>query len=237
MYSILFSEYAVYVLVFNMEWLLPGSPDTSACLAYLRHWLHAVGVYCRHTSILLVGTRKDRVRDPREHEAVSDALYAALRSHPSWPAVSEFRDGELSTGRGVLCFFPVDNTLGGRDPVVSRLMRSIEKTVREADHLRHSVPFAWLALLDRVEALKQERRLALPIAEVVLLGTAAGMPSGAGMVVEAEARLALQFLDRLGLVMHHPAVPDLVILRPAEFLFPYFTKIICNFQVRADVVR
>ena len=235
MYSVLFSEYAVYVLVFNMEWLLPGSPDAPACLAYLRHWLHTVGVYCRRASILLVGTHKDRVRDPREHEAVGGALYDALHAHPSWPAVLEFREGELSTGRGVLCFFPVDNTLGSRDPVVGRLMRCVEATVRESEHLRHWVPFAWLALLDRIEALKQGSCLAVPLAEAVRLGAECGMPSGPALGAEAEAVLALRFLDRLGLVLHHPAVPGLVILRPAEFLFPYFTKIICNFRVGPGV--
>jgi hypothetical protein len=39
--------------------------------------------------------------------------------------VAPFLEGELPTGRGVLSFFPVDNTLGNRDPVVGRLMRQV----------------------------------------------------------------------------------------------------------------
>jgi hypothetical protein len=42
LYSVLFSEYAVYVLAFSMEWLLPGSLDMEAALGYLRHWLQTV---------------------------------------------------------------------------------------------------------------------------------------------------------------------------------------------------
>ena len=37
--------------------------------------------------------------------------------------VAPFLEGEVATGRGVLCFFPVDNTRGNRDPVVAHLMR------------------------------------------------------------------------------------------------------------------
>jgi hypothetical protein len=72
---------------------------------------------------------------------------------------------------------------------------------------------------------KQERRLVLPLAAFEGLCAAAGMPTRPSLGLAAEAALALRFLDRLGLLMHHPSVPHLVILRPAEFLFPYFTKV------------
>ena len=236
LYSILFSEFAVYVLAFNMEWLLPGSPDREDGLAYLRHWLHTVGVYCRNTSIMLVGTHKDRVREPREHELMSGLLHEQFREHPSWPSVSEWKDGQLSTGRGVLCFFPVDNTLGNRDPAVGALMREVEARVRESEHLQHTVPFAWMALLDRLEALKQGGRAVVALDEFRALCGGAGLPSAPGLGMAAEADMALRFFNRLGLLMHHPSVPQLVILRPAEFLFPYFTQVICDFRVHSALI-
>jgi hypothetical protein len=86
LYSILFSKLAVYVLVFNMEWLLPSSPDREEGLVYQLHWLGAhCGVYCRNTCIMLMGTHKDRVREPCEHELISRLLYEQLLELPSWP--------------------------------------------------------------------------------------------------------------------------------------------------------
>ncbi len=236
LYSILFSEFAVYVLVFNMEWLLPDSPDLEDGLAYLRHWLHTVGVYCRHTSIILVGTHKDRVQQPREHELISGLLYQQFREHPSWPSVSEWQDGQLSTGKGVLYFFPVNNTLGNRDPVVGALMRQVEMLVRASAHLQHTVPFAWMALLDRLESLKQGGRLVVSLDEFRVLCGEAGLPSAPGLGMAAETHMVLNFFNRLGLLMHHRSVPLLVILRPAEFLFPYFTQVICDFKVHTALI-
>jgi hypothetical protein len=183
---------------------------------------------------MLVGTHKDRVREPREHELISRLLYEQFREYPSWPSVSEWQDGQLSTGRGVLCFFPVDNTLGNRDPMVGALMREVEARVRESEHLQHTVPFAWMALLDRLEALKQGGRAVVALDEFRALCGGAGLPSAPGLGMAAEADMVLRFCNRLGLLMHHPSVPQLVILRPAEFLFPYFTQVICDFLVHSE---
>ena len=98
--------------------------------------------------------------------------------------------------------------------------------MRGAEHLRHAVPFAWMGLMDRLEALKQARVLAVPLDRFVALCAEAGMPTRPQTPLAAEAELALRFLGRLGLLFHHPSVPHLVVLRPAEFLFPYFTKVL-----------
>ena len=136
----------------------------------------------------------------------------------------------------MLCFFPVDNTLGNRDPVVGALMREVEARVRESEHLQHTVPFAWMALLDRLEALKQGGRAVVALDEFRALCGGAGLPSAPVLGMAAEADMALRFFNRLGLLMHHPSVPQLVILRPAEFLFPYFTQVICDFRVHSALI-
>ena len=41
-----------------------------------------VGVYCRGASILLVGTHKDRVPDPRDHERISYLLIDRFQAPP-----------------------------------------------------------------------------------------------------------------------------------------------------------
>ncbi len=51
------------------------------------------------------------------------------QENPSWVRVAPFRKGEVATGRGVLFFFPVDNTLGNRDPVVGRLMCQVRASL------------------------------------------------------------------------------------------------------------
>ena len=235
-YSILFSEYAVYVLVFNMEWLLPGSADMESGIRYLRHWLHTLSAYCRITSILLVGTHKDKVQEPREHEYVNNNLYDALRDIPAWHRVVWFQEGEVSTGRAPMAFFPVDNTKGNADPVISKLMKQIDQAIRGSDHLRHKVPFAWMGLIDRLEALKQENCLLLEFDQFRDMCKKSGFPSAPPLDLNVEVELALNFLHKLGLLMYHSAVPNLVILRPAEFLFPYFTKIICDFRWHSSLI-
>ena len=45
-----------------------------------------VGVYCRGASILLVGTHKDRVPDPRDHERISYLLIDRFQAPPPRPS-------------------------------------------------------------------------------------------------------------------------------------------------------
>jgi hypothetical protein len=236
MYSILFSEYAIYVLVFNMKWLLPGSADLESGIRYLRYWLHSVSVYCKTTSILLVGTHKDNVPEPRLHEHVNNMLFERLHDLPAWQKILWLHDGEISTGRAPLSFFPVDNKRGSSDPIISKLMKNIEGAIKSSDHLKHKVPFAWMDLMDRLEALKQQHCLILDIDRFKEFCGECGFPSSDGYTLNSEAEIALNFLHKLGMVMYHHSVPNLVILRPAEFLFPYFSKIICDFKWHSSLI-
>ena len=231
LYSILFSQNAVYVLVFNMEWLLDGSPLMAEGLNYIRHWLFTVQVYCRRPSIILVGTHKDRVRDRRQHTNISIVLRNELEAHPSWERVVKNTGG--SSTSGVLCFFPVDNMQGRNDQETRNLMRVIEQITYQSEHLKYKVPFAWLALLDKMEELKESNRQVLETSEFLEICKAVGFPSSASLDVIREMVLARQFLSRLGLLMFHESVPHLVILKPSEFLFPYLTKIICDYDLHS----
>jgi hypothetical protein len=93
------------------------------------------------------------------------------------------------------------------------------------------VPSAWLVLFDSIEESKREGHLSITMAEFEAASYAAGLPTSALLSLDTEMKMVLSFLGRLRLLMHHPAAPDLVILRPAEFLFPYFTRILYDFMI------
>jgi hypothetical protein len=42
LYSVLLSEYAVYVITFDLAWFAGDSPHTEHAIKFLRHWLHTV---------------------------------------------------------------------------------------------------------------------------------------------------------------------------------------------------
>ena len=231
LYSILFSQNAVYVLVFNMEWLLDGSSLMAEGLDYIRHWLFTVQVYCRRPSIILVGTHKDRVRDQRQQTSISNLLRKELEAHPSWERV--VKNTGSSWASGDLFFFPVDNMRGRNDQETRNLMRVIEQITRQSEHLKYKVPFAWLALLAKMAELKESNRRVLETSEFLEVCKTVGFPSSASLDVMREMVLARQFLSRLGLLMFHESVPHLVILKPSEFLFPYLTKIICDYDLHS----
>jgi hypothetical protein len=63
LYSVLFSEYAVYVLTFSLVWFARDSPaiDTENAIKYLRHWLHTVRP--KHASPMFCTSLTARIDD------------------------------------------------------------------------------------------------------------------------------------------------------------------------------
>ena len=113
----------VYVLAFNMEWLVAEGPNRVQCLDYMRFWLNSIAVHTMKEDgstapVVLVGTRKDRIRDAASHANISTLLFEAFQNNPCWPKLIENDKGEGIDGRYTFCFFPVDNTLGRGDPTI-----------------------------------------------------------------------------------------------------------------------
>ena len=231
LYSILFSQRSVYVLVFSMEWFEHESDMMTKGLAYLRHWLLTVQVYCQRASIILVGTHKDKVAGRIAHEKISDLLVKHLSEHPAWELVVEIT--ELPSESGALCFAPVDNIKGRKDPVIGAVMRQIEITIKQSEHFKYKIPFVWFALLDRIQELKQAHKLLITYEEFCAMCRQVGFPSSKVLNISREVGLVLDFFTKLGMLLYHPATPHLVIMRPAEFLFPYFTRFICDFKLHS----
>jgi hypothetical protein len=89
--------------------------------------------------VFFVGTHKDAVATPKEHEEISNFLHEQLSVSPSWACVQPFHQGQVSTGRGLLWFFPVDNTRGKEDKVVTDLMAAIEQEIEKEDYVKRKV--------------------------------------------------------------------------------------------------
>jgi len=153
LYHLFLTDFGTYLLTFSMERLGPSATqgERDKCLAMIRYWLDNIALHTgtgregRNASLVLVGTHKDMVSDPKEHEKISQLLWSTFGSHVQWPFVTPLKKGIVSTGRGLLWFFPVDNTRtndqteGGRDPVLNQLAVCLEERIQSLDHLRRSV--------------------------------------------------------------------------------------------------
>jgi hypothetical protein len=83
---------SVFVLMFNMEWFLPESErDWSKHIAFLAFWLNSIAAHAADPEdhrdmapIMLVGSHKDRVSSPKQHEHISKLLCDKFQSMPAW---------------------------------------------------------------------------------------------------------------------------------------------------------
>jgi hypothetical protein len=92
-----------------------------------------------------------QVRLPRDHEAISELLRRTLAGHVAWAAVMSFSKAVLSTGTGLLHFFPVDNTAApGSDPAVGHLRAALTTAVSAEAYVQRRVPFSWLQVMPRL---------------------------------------------------------------------------------------
>jgi len=114
--------------------------------------------------IAFVGTHKDLVNDPGDHERISTALHDAFHSSLAWDFwVLRDNEGEGQRGRTMMNFFPVDNKLGRRDPAIGRLMAICEDTMSASSYVKQRIPLTWLKCLD---TLKATHKNALALQEV-----------------------------------------------------------------------
>ncbi|RYG98562.1 hypothetical protein EON65_51290 [archaeon] len=121
------TKYGVYLLVFNMEWLVSGKDvEKDNCLAYLSFWLNSVVIHTQNASgqtapIAFVGTRKGMVSSPGQHEAISTILYNEFSGSLAGPHIVENEHAKGRNRTTDLYFFPVDNTLSRKDPTSQKL--------------------------------------------------------------------------------------------------------------------
>jgi len=233
------TRFAAYVVIFNMEWLAAEGPARDEALGFLRFWLGSIVVHARSRRdaslppIALVGTHKDKVQRPHDHQAISELLRRTFAGHVAWGAVLSFAKAALPTGTGLLHFFPVDNTATpGSDPSVGHLRAALTTAVSEEAYVHRRVPYTWLQVLEELRS--GGRGSATTLAAVVEMVARRGMG-------ERDALLMLRLFNELGLVMHHsePALRHLVVLDPATFFIHPASLVVCqhNYHELQEHVR
>jgi len=98
---------SVYVIMFNMEWFLPGhSCDKcnggSEHLAFLAFWLDSIAAHAvdpkeepEIAPIVLVGTHKDRVSSSADHEMISKMLDKTFSGKRAWSSVERYTNASV----------------------------------------------------------------------------------------------------------------------------------------------
>ena len=123
--------------------------------------------------LVIVGTHKDVVKNPADHELISTKLHAAFHHSIAWDFIVHNDQGEGVRGRTTLNFFPVDNTQGRRDPTMKYLMSKMEHKLESADYVNELKPLKWLQCIDQLTAKKVPE---LPLHEVITIARSCKIP-------------------------------------------------------------
>ena len=163
---------AVYIVVFNMEWLLEAGPVRDKALSYLRFWINSITVHTYDSAtgslapIAIVGTRKDQVSSPIDHAMIAQLIEDAFCKSRAWPSVVKDDNGVgLNNSCTTLCFFPVDNTKHRNDPAIIKLLNCVEVKMNESAYTHALVPWPWFRSLDILNARKSENKACLSLDE------------------------------------------------------------------------
>ena len=225
-------EQAVYVVVFNMECFLtlddmiPVNPEKgittwSECLKVALHWISTVVVHTMKPGsttpapIFIVGTHKDTVPSSTDHQAISEALSAALGEYN--PALNSLQRNEADG----LCFFPIDNTRGRNDPVMTTLMKCIEEVIEAQPHVQKMLPLMWFRVLDWMNG---QSRFHLMYDEVAKYAKDFGFDMSTTQAVDD----MLSMFHECSVLMWHnvEGLRHIVILNPIQFFVAHATNIL-----------
>lgn len=237
------TRFAMYVITVNMEWLLPGaSEQKKEALEYIGSWLNSVSIHAidpvdgSMAPIIIVGTHKDKVPNPADHEQISQLLYDTFSTKNAWRGIVSHKNGTVSTGRGRLWIWPVDNTKGESDHSLTEIQHIIQRTVEKEKYVNHKVPFSWLGAFEKLQEEAEMGSNAITLTRVIGICQDSGMPSLAQITLEDEVLTMLKFFHELGYVMHHndPALKELVILDPISFSIKPTSRIMCKLDIHED---
>ena len=223
------TRYGVYLIVFNMKDFFSSQEKFVQVLEHLKFWINSVAIHSfdkessEMAPILFIGTRKDLISDPLQHEYISNQLFYYFHNHNSWPFVVPNTFGEGTRGSTNLFFFPINNTLGRNDPMISRLMISIEEIVSESFYIQEEIPWIWLQLIDR---LKDMKRSFLTYPDVVQLFQQYS-------VGEETIPTFLSFCHEMSILMwdEEQRLKNIIILDPIEYFVKPATMIICKHSI------
>lgn len=194
-------------------------------------WVNSVVVHTKNehdevAPIVMVGTRKDKICDPAQHELISTTLYETFSNSVAWPFVIENPGATGANGKSDLFFYPVDNTLGREDTELQKMLAAVEKVIDESEYVHAEQPLSWLQTLDQ---LKSRQDSYVTYDEVVRL-------AGTCDVAESMVPKLLYFLHEMGMVMWHSdeRLRDVIILDPIEYFVQPATIVICKHAPNKD---
>jgi heat shock protein 1/8 len=223
------TRFGVYLLVFNMEWLLDDAPLAvrDSCLRTLTFWLNSVTIHTLNeengnvTPIFFIGTRKDIVASSTDHVRISTLIYNTFSRSVAWPYVVENCSAEGPNGLIDLCFFPINNILGNQDATLGKLYQQIEKVIDDSDYVHIERPLNWFGVLD---ALKAQQLPYLPLSKVREIVRSCRVP-------EENLEILLKFFHEMGILMwfnNDDVLKEVIVFDPIEYFVKPSTVIICK---------
>eukprot|EP00049_Salpingoeca_infusionum_P001191 m.45906 g.45906 ORF g.45906 m.45906 type:complete len:1726 (+) comp10908_c0_seq1:122-5299(+) len=117
-------------------------------------WCNSVVCTSSHGAVLLVGTHADKVPNKSDRVLVSESILKEL-SQRSHDILSRLVRPEfvIHEDDKELLYFPIDNTLAGRDNGVISLRQTLQKTLAESDVARLEVPLTMRIWQDSINSL------------------------------------------------------------------------------------
>jgi GTPase SAR1 family protein len=218
------STYGVYVVVFDMELFLSKEEEKrESCLKHLKFWMNSIVMHTydekseKTAPVVIVGTRKDVISDPEDHDSVSSILEKTFYPCAAWGSL-------LVSKPNGLCFFPVDNV--NLDVTVNHLLHVVHACLENAFFTKQEVPLVWIKLLDEIKD-KHESFLALD--EVIRMCEIWSTSS-------EDVTKLLEFLNHMGILIwiNEEKLRDIVILDPIEYFVRPATTIICKHIATKD---
>lgn len=221
------TQNGVYVLAFNMEWLLSEGAEKDQCLSYLQFWTNSIYIHTYNAStntaapVVLVGTRKDRISSPRDHERISTILYETFSHSKIWPSILENTLAEGINGTITMWFYPVDNTRPRDDTTLRQLMNTIEEAMNANAFTHKKIPLSWLRTVDEMQACKKS---------CLILDQVYNIATRKCGVAQEHVPYLLHFLHEMGIALWHdePGLRDVVILDAVAYFVSPATRVICK---------
>jgi hypothetical protein len=209
------------VITFNMEWLASSADSAirEECIRYMSFWLNSVIIHTQNEKeeiapVVFVGTRKDLITSPEEHQAISTCLYNLFCNSLAWSYVIE------NNGEPYLCFFPVNNKLGNQDLTVQKLLQLIDNSIDESSYVHVERPLSWFKVLD---IFKSKNVPYLEYSEVESIVVSC-------KIAKDEVPVLLTFFHEMGILMWHDeeTLRDIIVFDPIEYFVKPATITICN---------
>eukprot|EP01038_Epipyxis_sp_PR26KG_P013581 gene13581-18224_t len=109
--------------------------SSQQCLSYVKFWLNAIAMHSHSAingsiapPIILIGTRKDKVPDVKDHVIrISLLLYNTFKLNIAWRSVSQNENGNSAND----------------------LINPFSNIMSESDYINKEVPLAWLQTVDK----------------------------------------------------------------------------------------